>query len=207
MSAIIHRWNSLGPNRHRCRHAEEARTRLDFGQDPLLVRTLHLAVNRSLPDAESIISRFDAELRGMVADRSYHRLLQVEWIEADVDGDGLAEYVPADDQAGPDEPIRAYELRSIVWPVEERVRSPRFFMGGNVYQGWSTVPQSYKVLAAKKARGETWGGRKKGQRYRLTPEKLQAVKGLLTEGLSKAEIARQLRIARSTVYEGITLLV
>ena len=126
-------------------HAEEARTRLDFGQDPLLVRTLHLAVNRSLPDAESIISRFDAELRGMVADRSYHRLLQVEWIEADVDGDGLAEYVPADDQAGPDEPIRAYELRSIVWPVEERVRTPRFFMGGNVYQGWSTVPQSYKV--------------------------------------------------------------
>ena len=52
-------------------------------------------------------------------------------------------------------------------------------------------------LAAKKARGETWGGRKKGQRYRLTPEKLQAVKGLLAEGLSKAEIARQLRIARS----------
>ena len=62
-------------------------------------------------------------------------------------------------------------------------------------------------LAAKKARGETWGGRKKGQRYRLTPEKLQAVKGLLAEGLSKAEIAWQLRIARSTVYEAITLLV
>ena len=62
-------------------------------------------------------------------------------------------------------------------------------------------------LASKKARGETWGGRKKGQRYRLTPEKLQAVKGLLAEGLSKAEIARQLRIARSTVYQAITLLV
>ena len=59
----------------------------------------------------------------------------------------------------------------------------------------------------KRLGGETWGGRKKGQRYRLTPEKLQAVKGLLTEGLSKAEIARQLRIARSTVYEAITLLV
>ena len=52
-----------------------------------------------------------------------------------------------------------------------------------------------------------WGGRKKGQRYRLTPEKLQAIKGLLAEGLSKAEIARQLTIARSTVYEAITLLV
>ena len=38
-------------------------------------------------------------------------------------------------------------------------------------------------LTAKKARGETWGGRKKGQRYRLTLEKLQAVKGLLAEGL------------------------
>ena len=40
----------------------------------------------------------------------------------------------------------------------------------------------------------------------LDPEKLQAVKGLLAEGLSKAEIARQLTIALSTVYGAITLL-
>ncbi len=56
-------------------HGEEARTRLAFGSAPLLTRSLHFAVRRSLPDAESIISRFNAELRGMIADGSYHRLL------------------------------------------------------------------------------------------------------------------------------------
>ena len=52
-------------------HGEEARTRLAFGSTPLLTRSLHFAVRQSLPDAESIISRFNAELRGMIADRSY----------------------------------------------------------------------------------------------------------------------------------------
>ena len=44
-------------------HEEEARTRLAFGSTPLVTRSLHLALRRSLPDAESIISRFNAELR------------------------------------------------------------------------------------------------------------------------------------------------
>ena len=52
-------------------HGEEARTRLAFGSTPLLTRSLHFAGRQSLPDAESIISRFTAELRGMIADRSY----------------------------------------------------------------------------------------------------------------------------------------
>ena len=49
-------------------HGEEARTRLAFGSTPLLTRSLHFAVRQSLPDAESIISRFAAELRVMIAD-------------------------------------------------------------------------------------------------------------------------------------------
>ena len=58
-------------------HGDEARTRLAFGSTPLLTRSLHFAVRRSLPDAESIISRFNTELHGMIADRSYHRLLHL----------------------------------------------------------------------------------------------------------------------------------
>ena len=62
-------------------HGEEARTRRAFGSTPLLTR--------SLPDAESIILQFNAELRGMIADGSYHRLLQLDWIRATVQGPGL----------------------------------------------------------------------------------------------------------------------
>jgi DNA invertase Pin-like site-specific DNA recombinase len=62
------------------------------------------------------------------------------------------------------------------------------------------------ALEAKRARGESWGGRKKGQRYRLTPEKLRALKALLVEQMPKAQIARQLGLSRSAVYEAIKIL-
>ena len=126
-------------------HAEVARTRLAFGSTPLLTRSLHLAVQRSLPDAESIISRFNAELRGMIADRSYHRLLQLDWIRADVDGDGRREYVPHDDQTGPRPPEHSYELFAKGSPTTEPGTTRRFYFGGNIYEGWSTVPDQHKV--------------------------------------------------------------
>ncbi len=127
-------------------HGEEARTRLAFGSTLLLTRSLHLADRRSLPDAESIISRFNAELRGMIADRSYHRLLHLDWLRADGDGDGRTEHVPHDDQTGPHPPEHSYELFAMGSPTTEPGRTRRFYFGGNIYEGWSTVPDQYKAL-------------------------------------------------------------
>ena len=128
----------------------EARTRLAFGSTPLLTRSLHLGVRRSLPDAEAIISRFNAELRFMIADRSYHRLLHLEWIQADVDGDGLREYVPRDDQTGPNPPQRSYLLFASGRPAPEPRTARRFYFGGNVYEGWSAVPDLHKAPPARR---------------------------------------------------------
>ncbi len=122
-------------------HEEEARTRLAFGSSPLITRSLHLAVSRSLPDAESIISRFNTEVVDMMVDGSYHRLLHLDWIHADVDGDGLREFVPHEDQTGPHEPERPYVLFATGTATTER----RFYFGGNIYEGWSTVPAQYKA--------------------------------------------------------------
>ena len=128
-------------------HAEQARTRLAFGTTPLITRTLHLAIQRSVPGAASIISRFNAQLRGMIADGSYHRLLHLDWIHADVDGDGLREYVPHADRTGPEPPRRSYTLFATGRPLPEpeRRRPRRFYFGGNIYNGWSTVPDQYKI--------------------------------------------------------------
>ena len=62
--------------------------------------------------AEAIIAGFNGQLRGMVADRTYHRLLHVDWIGADMNGDGVPEYVPATDRPGAAEPQRVYTLFS-----------------------------------------------------------------------------------------------
>lgn len=61
------------------------------------------------------------------------------------------------------------------------------------------------ILAAK-AQGKRWGGRKPGVRPTLTPERLEVVQALVTAGVGRAQIARQLGISRSTVYEAIRLL-
>ncbi len=100
-------------------HPMEAQTRLQIGSTAMLTRQLHFAVRRTRPDAASIVDRFNAQLRAMIADRTYHRLLHLAWIRADVDSDGLAEYVPYSDRPGPLEPQRAYSLFSTEQPVRQ----------------------------------------------------------------------------------------
>jgi polar amino acid transport system substrate-binding protein len=136
-------------------HPEEVKTRLAVGSVPLLVRSLHFAVRRDLTDARSIVDRFNAELRRMIADRSYHRLLQVEWIEADVDGDGRTESVPASDQAGRNPPDYRYELITAPAPVTQPASNRRFYVGGQVYDSWANVPDQYKIGTTTKT---PWGG-------------------------------------------------
>jgi polar amino acid transport system substrate-binding protein len=127
-------------------YADEARTRLQIGSTPLVRRQLHLAVRRSVPDAESIINRFNAQLRGMIADRTYHRLLHLEWIAADVDGDGRVEFVPQSDRPGAVEPKQAYSLFSTEpSPMPTPKAQGRFLLGGSIYDGWTTVPDKFKV--------------------------------------------------------------
>jgi polar amino acid transport system substrate-binding protein len=126
-------------------HPEEARTRLQFGARPLITRQLFFAVRRALPDAPSIIDRFNAQLRAMITDHTYHKLLHVAWISVDVDGDGQVEYVPDSDKAGPKPPQRAYLLFSSDKPAGAPTEPPkRFMMGGNIYTSWATVPEQFK---------------------------------------------------------------
>lgn len=127
-------------------YPEQTRTRLQLGSTPLVKRPLYLAVRRTLPDAESIVNRFNAQLRGMIADHTYHRLLHLDWIQADIDGDGLPELVPQSDRQGAVEPKQAYSLF-----VTEPSAMPtpkaqgRFLFGGSIYDGWTTVPDKFKV--------------------------------------------------------------
>jgi ABC-type amino acid transport substrate-binding protein len=127
-------------------HPEEARTRLTVGSTPLLIRPLYFAVRRSRPDADSIVKRFNEQLQGMIADRTYHRLLHVSWIRADMDGDGVTEVVPESDRLGTAAPQRAYLLFSDTQgPPSPAEKPSRFYLGGNIYTDWASVPNRYKV--------------------------------------------------------------
>jgi polar amino acid transport system substrate-binding protein len=125
-------------------YPKESDTKLVIGSTPLLTRTLHFALARTRPDAQSIVDQFNAQIRGMIADHTYHRLLRVDWILADVDGDGVPELVPRTDQTGTSAPLHAYTLFSS--PTSTDTSSPPgFYVGGNIYADWASVPENYKV--------------------------------------------------------------
>jgi polar amino acid transport system substrate-binding protein len=127
-------------------YPEEVKTRLAIGTAPLVVRTLHFALRRDMPGAESIVARFDAEISKMIADHSYHQLLRVAWVEADLNGDGRTELVPASDRAGTDPPVRRYEQVTVTASPDKPAGPKRFYLGGQVYEGWTNVPDRYKVM-------------------------------------------------------------
>ncbi len=129
-------------------HAQQARDRLQVGSTPLIRRSLHLAVRRDRPDAIAVVNRFNSELRRMIADRTYHRLLQVDWVRADVDGDGRPELISRTDQAGLAPPTTTYDLFLTTPPKPTTAPAPsgpRFYVGGNIYESWASVPKTYKV--------------------------------------------------------------
>jgi len=125
-------------------YPKESDAKLVIGSTPLLTKTLHFALERTRADAQSIIDQFNAQLRGMIADHTYHKLLRVDWILADVDGDGVPELVPRTDQTGSSEPVHVYTLFSPS-SSSDTSSQPGFYVGGNIYENWASVPENYKV--------------------------------------------------------------
>lgn len=134
-------------------YPKESESRLQIGSTSLITRELYFAVRRTRTDAESLIARFNSQLRGMIADRTYHRLLHVDWIRADVNGDGIPEDVPLNDRPGPTAPTHVYTLLSTSPPPlavttdkPQPPATPGFYLGGNIYSDWASVPESYKEV-------------------------------------------------------------
>lgn len=123
-------------------YADQARARLSVGSKPLVTRPLYFALRKTYPNAATIIGRFNAQLRGMIADKTYHRLLHVTWIRADIDGDGIPEYIPQSDKSGAVQPQHAYSLFASSSAAEGQ---QRFYYGGTIYTDWATVPNRYKA--------------------------------------------------------------
>jgi len=76
-----------GPVLVRSSSDEDSLSRLLKNGDEYALMDELFAVRRARTDASTIIARFNAQLRDMIADRTYHRLLHVDWIRADINGD------------------------------------------------------------------------------------------------------------------------
>ena len=115
---------------------------LPIGHKPLGRRTLHFALRRDIPGAREIIDAFNTEIRSMLADGTFAAVLQVDWIRADVDGDGLDELVTLGDRVGQVPPGSIYDVFGEALDTEPE--NERIFVAGSIYEGWDAVPDRYK---------------------------------------------------------------
>jgi polar amino acid transport system substrate-binding protein len=127
-------------------YPNETASRLQVGTAPLITRELCLAIVRTRHDAESIVDGFNRQIRNMVRDRTYHRLLHLDWISADVNGDGVPDVVPSTDRPGAAAPERPYTLFS-----SPSAAAPDYVLGGKVYGDWNSVPENYKKAGSPQA--------------------------------------------------------
>ncbi len=118
----------------------KAKELLNAGTHPLILRGLHLALRKDVPDAREIIDRFNGQISNMIRNGEYHRILNVHWILADADGDGTNELLATSASVGAAAPSHRYQLFG---PRMEG--APRLMIEDEVYDDWESIPSEYKI--------------------------------------------------------------
>jgi ABC-type amino acid transport substrate-binding protein len=116
---------------------------LEIADKPILVKSLHFALRKETPEGKNIIARFDEQIKQMISDGTYHRILELNWIRTDVDGDGKLELVLDGKQAGIEEPTNSYDVFA---GQTDRGQDDlnRYYIDGKLYNNWEDVPAEYK---------------------------------------------------------------
>jgi len=117
---------------------------LAIGQSPLLVKPLHFALGKNVENAEEIISQFNEQIEEMIVDESFNRILELNWVQADVDGDGITELVLGSNMAGTAAPKNIYGLM-MDNSYKEKNGPKRYYIDGKLYEDWDNIPKSYKL--------------------------------------------------------------
>lgn len=138
------------------RYGAKADEALQVSSNPLLTRTLHFAVRKDVPNATNIVAQFDEAIREMVSDGSYNEILQLNWIRADVDGDGLVELVMGSAYSGPDAPDSGYDVLTTGQSTDGAFSG--YWIDGQLYSSWNEVPDRYKAVPTTPPASSLTGG-------------------------------------------------
>lgn len=117
---------------------------LAIGLKPLLVKSLHFALGKNVKDAPEILAQFDEKIEEMIADESFNKILELNWVKADIDHDGKMELVLGSNMAGSTAPQNIYGLM-MDDSYKEKNRPQRYYVDGKLYEDWDNIPKSYKL--------------------------------------------------------------
>lgn len=125
---------------------------LEIGKETFMIQPLHLAILKNKPNAQKIIEDFNHNIKNMMSDGTYNKILELNWIQSDIDGDGVHELVLLGDKAGREAPANYYRLMTETAMTEN---SERYYINGEIYNGWQVVPAKYKTDIMKAAKMNT----------------------------------------------------
>lgn len=117
---------------------------LAIGLEPLLVKSLHFALGKNVDNAQGILDDFDAKIEEMITDETFNKILELNWIKADVDHDGKMEMVLGSNMAGSAAPQNIYGLM-MDESYKEKNGPQRYYIDGKLYEDWDNIPKSYKL--------------------------------------------------------------
>ena len=95
---------------------------LEIGSEPQITRHIHFAVKREVPGAGKLVKALNNEIKAMIRDGSYHEIMGVGRLIADIDGDGKMEVVIVGDPAETLNPEEVYADFSGTPPQGEMAR-------------------------------------------------------------------------------------
>jgi len=113
---------------------------LDFGSKPLLIRPLHLALRKNLVGAAEIIKQFNQTIRMMQADGTYNRILRLNSIAIDINGNGEKELVLAEIHLKSAAFNSGYEIYSNHKKLPDQ---KRYSIRDQLYT-WDEIPDDYR---------------------------------------------------------------
>ncbi|MGI9547368.1 MAG: substrate-binding periplasmic protein [Flavobacteriaceae bacterium] len=120
---------------------QEVKKYLSVGTKAIMVQPLYMAILKKTPNAAGIISGFNDQISEMMADGTYNEILELNWIQYDVDGDGVLELVMNGDNVGKEAPVNYYALMSTSGLSNN---TNRYYINGTMYDGWNSVPDQFK---------------------------------------------------------------
>ena len=114
---------------------------LSIAEEPFYIKSLHLALRKEYPDAQRIIEKFNTEIDIMISDGSYNKILGLDCIQSDIDGDGIIELIFNGESIGEEKPNRAY---TVFYEMAYNNEQTNFYINGDRYKSWDDVPNKYK---------------------------------------------------------------
>ena len=126
-------------------YPEKARKLLSIGTNPVTTRALHFAVRKNYPDAEKIIDSFNNSIRHLIRDGTYNQLLQVSWIRADIDNDGVEDFISSGTFRSIEPKVgTGYDLFQSNTDTTQPKNEPSYMINGKKYRSWNEVSRVFQ---------------------------------------------------------------